>query len=101
MSEFFVGQKVICIDTGNNGGVWIGDAPTVGATYTITQMVGTEDGVWLLFAEIERCALAKRQHGQGVGYFDWRFRPLETKAIEIFRRIARDVTEDKKVRIDA
>lgn len=91
MSEFYVGQRVVCVRNDGTLG-WENDCPVEGNIYTIRNMVPHRDSVWLHLVELERGPGAKREHGQDVGYYSWRFRPLESKSIQIFRDIAAGIT---------
>jgi hypothetical protein len=99
MTDWFVGQKIVCVDTSdfNRPGV---KNPVKLSIYTIREIYDDPDGVGFLLMEIINSP--RRVTSSGVlsiaepGFFAWRFRPLKTKAIEIFRKIARDVTEGAK-----
>jgi len=105
MSEFFVGQKVVCVNAGDvdgRGGRWLpGEELVEGKTYTILcirEVLG-----WPAFdlIELKRHPYATEYFGIDVAYAAVRFRPIQSKAISIFRKIARDVTEGKKMEIVA
>jgi hypothetical protein len=89
MSEFFVGQQVVCVD----------DAPSRfgkkcparrGNVYTVSAVFDHSDGLGLRVCEIK----LPRDYP---GFHAHRFRPVEYKAMEVFRKIARKVTEGRKV----
>ncbi|HVZ60655.1 MAG TPA: hypothetical protein VG892_07710 [Terriglobales bacterium] len=100
MSEFWVGQKVVCIPNGWEWcslwgafvdvamGRWKRD-PHKGEICTISDLEVSADFGLVLFLN---------GYGQ-VSYIAQGFRPLDSKAIEIFRKIARDVTDGKKAEI--
>lgn len=72
MNDFFVGQKVVCID--------VGGCPSLlmkGNIYTVRNM----NGLWLRTKEV-------KPHEWNSGFHANCFRPLESKAISIFRAIA-------------
>lgn len=95
MSEFFVGQKVVCVSALRAPELKKGAIYTIGAIY-FKDWSGAH-GVSLVevpFPEDKRDLYLP-------GYKETRFRPLESKAIALFRKIALDVTEGRKVRIDA
>lgn len=91
MSEFYVGQKVVCVDAEEHpewmvsGMVYsLGlDGLTKGAVYTIRDFRkhGYCGTLGVLVAEIIRVPV-------DTGYSQSRFRSLESKAISIFRAIA-------------
>lgn len=84
MSEFFVGQKVVCVDNAARPGkFWVGTIPTLHAVYTVISLKwDDQDGLILDLKEI------RSGHRRGDGYMATRFRPLEYKAMSIFRAIA-------------
>lgn len=97
MSKFFIGQKVVCVDDVKVQGVKAGNL------YTITEIVkgeGVYHGNWIQSVGL-RFAEAKNPSLQGPEYHSGRFEPLTSKAISIFRKIAQDVTEGRKVEIVA
>lgn len=89
MSEFWVGQQVVCVDTDPHN-EWpcnynqaihnIGlKGLTRGRKYTIAAFAACRDGsLGIRVSEIARI----------IPYHHARFRPLESKAISIFRNIA-------------
>lgn len=107
MDEFFVGQRVVCIcaDPWHYAG-YTQEAPICeGGVYTIRKLGHVEFnfgsrpmlGVWLegIYRRSPLGEVADEPFGA------IRFRPLESKPIELFRQIARDVTEGKRVEIEA
>lgn len=106
MTDFFVGQKVVCLVDSNGNSFNIGGTVKRDAVYTV-RWVGM-----FKFAQGERPGIkineVIRVWGV-VGRKVWDdcpwgaefFRPLDSKAIEVFRKIAQDVTDGKKVKIDA
>lgn len=103
MTDFHVGQKVICIDdyihpewrqpgfrySGSLDGIKRGQIYTVRA---ICPRTDAPDIIGLKLVGIIR-PLSDNP------YYSARFRPLETKAISIFRKIAQDVTDGKVVEL--
>lgn len=103
MSEFFVGQKVVCIL--DCGPVDIGETcPSVGGIYTIRDIDAEEpEGLYFTFVEIIN---PDHETEEGAGeaiFFEMAFRPLEEKtdSIELFREIARGVSDGKPIIEDA
>ena len=103
MSEFFVGQKVVCVDAngpdseGNNSPWQPGEEIFNGRIYTIAKLYDF-DGLGLILLEAKRCEAALRGWGRkDLGYHARRFRPLETKSIELFRKIAQGVTDGRPI----
>lgn len=102
MTDFFVGQKIVCIDadlhlewlvparayTMNMNGL------TRGIVYTVRAVCDHLDGSknCIKLAEIIR-------HPMDQPYSSARFRPVEYKAISVFRKIAQDVTDGKVLEI--
>lgn len=106
MTEFFVGQKVVCVDADSIlPGCERGNWPIItGRIYTIRR-VGLFDH-WVrgntLHLWLEGIIRPGKNRGKScpdVPFFHTRFRPLESKAIEIFRKIAEDVSNGKAVEI--
>lgn len=87
MSNFRVGQKVVCVNSTNTPGKsWYGDVPIVGQTYTIVDVfIGPITGtISLLFEEINRSEWERESLGvDKLGYHAWRFRPLITPEQDI------------------
>lgn len=85
---FRAGQKVMCVFVEGANGIWYpGEEPTKGAVYTITKIYHNPSGVLVLeLAEIERCPECFESYGH-MGYGAWRFRPVKTTSIEIFRQM--------------
>lgn len=108
--SFHIGQKVVCVDDCKwlrNSGAIFGDEsiPAQGAQYTIRAFTGVdEDGdEFYLLCEIKN---PERDYNGDFGELEfWAaiFRPLEEKpdSIEIFREIARGVSDGKPVVEDA
>lgn len=100
MSEFYVGQKVVCIaGTPSEPEYELGDTLKTGSVYTIRWLgiYGFREGV---VETVKLCGLS-RNRGLLID-LPWTariFRPLDSKAISIFRQIALDVSEGKKVRV--
>lgn len=90
-NNFHVGQKVVCIDDSGhinaNGrrGTWEdGDAPKVGAIYTVRRSFTNEDGDAILWLdEIRRGPIARKEWGDDVGYGADRFRPVVERKTDI------------------
>lgn len=102
MTDFFVGQKVVCVDADIHT-EWL--VPT--RTYTMT-MNGLARGVVYTVREIcdhndgsKNCInvaeIIRPQADQP--YSSLRFRPVEYRAMSVFRKIAQDVTDNKSVEI--
>lgn len=104
MNDFYIGQKVVCIDdspvrNADDRPHWFGlDTLKRGAIYTISDIEPDASSIFQ-----DSSSIGLRLQEVKVYWFgkEWwlgtsRFRPLETKAIEIFRQIARDVTADAK-----
>lgn len=100
MSEFFVGQKVICLNSEWENANPIkriiedffgtgGPNPSFGGHYEVAGFEYIKDKEYLLLKEF-------------AGLDSWhstQFRPLESKSVSIFRKIALDVTEGRKVEL--
>ncbi len=95
---FHVGQKVVCVD---DRPAQLGDALVKGAVYTVRWVgewawTGTKlpeypkAGVGLRLLEHPRSLITRLATGDIVEppFSSYRFRPVEYKAMEIFRRIA-------------
>lgn len=106
MSEFYVGQKVVCVNASCARQPWHRpklrydgklDGLTEGAVYTVAKCYrDPDDGApSIILAEIRREAERFTLHTPG--YCIYRFRPLEEKpaSIEVFRQIARAVSAGK------
>jgi len=87
MSNFRVGQKVVCVNSKNTPGKsWYGDVPVVGQTYTIEDVfIGPITGtISLLLEEIKRSEWERESIGvDKLGYHAWRFRPVISQADDI------------------
>lgn len=105
MSEFHVGQKIVCVEAPVHNGydTWGWEIfPIKGRVYTIRQILPEDDegDIGILLVEIvNRNADYDSAFGELEFCQDY-FRPLASKAISIFRKIAADVSEGKKVKID-
>jgi len=100
MNEFFVGQKVVCV---NDAETYSPDCvpPALHGTYTVRDLIEVPSfGLAIRVREIVN-PLYRHKHVGNVEYLYGaaRFRPLESKAIKLFRKIARDVTEGKTVEL--
>lgn len=94
MSEFYVGQKVVCVDA--TGLPAYCHPLKQGSVYTIREIV---PGITSGTIGIRLKEIILRIHpifNCEEGYRSRRFRPVEYKAMSIFRKIARDVTEGAK-----
>lgn len=85
MATFYRDQKVVCVDARSGIGIWRSEEePIEGQIYTVRRCFITELGnevVWL--NEIARCAAARYQWGDDVGYGVYRFRPLCERKTDI------------------
>lgn len=95
MSEFFVGQKVVCVDADNlhckNGEMH----PDKDVIYTIREILQRPNDEGCYLVEIVNAPRSYTDTFSEKGWYTWRFRPLDSKAISIFRQIAQDVTAGK------
>lgn len=117
MSEFHVGQKVVYVGGNTLRGRIasrreVGDIAVIDMVYTI-RWVGIKSFIALdgnSVTDKPACRVVElhrnTQHPtkldditRDVAFAQIVFRPLQTKAIDLFRQIARDVTEGKKVKI--
>ncbi len=90
---FRVGQKVVCVDSDSELGIWVDDdAPIVGHIYTVRRTFYIPAGPCLDLEEISRGPLARYAHGDNCGYGAHRFRPVvERKTdISIFTKMLTD-----------
>lgn len=103
MSEFYVGQKVACINATPPLGARPNIALIEGQIYII-RWIGAYDwllqtlGVWqagvgVMLEGVNRIT----RNATDIPFSAGRFRPLESQAISIFRKIALDVTEGRKI----
>jgi hypothetical protein len=97
MSDFYVGQKVVCVD--DSPGVsacWCGPNIKCGAVYTIFKLFVARDGTRKLDNQVV-CQLTELHNGHLHYWGVWRFAPLEENpdAIEWARQICRDVEAGK------
>jgi hypothetical protein len=88
MTNFRVGQKVVCIDASSRFGGWgiewaAGEAPIEGHIYTVIRSYCFAGLPCLWLAEIKRSQSAQAIHGPDVGYHADRFRPLVTRKTDI------------------
>lgn len=96
MSEFFVGQKVVCVD--DRIGHDVRGELVKGELYTISELLLAHD----FTLDLENQTMARVAERPAHFYYGlWRLRPLDSKAISIFRQIAKDVTEGRKVTVRA
>lgn len=108
MSEFFVGQKVVRVGIGAASEDETTTPCVIGEIYTVRwvgkaifkDVVGRTNAV-RIHERVRMFSGDDAERWYDFPYFAGLFQPLESKAIAVFRRIARDVTEGKKVRIDA
>lgn len=105
MSEFRVGEKVVCIGAFTKDMHPLEISPTVGEVYTVRAVRPSRHGDFLVLRLREIVNPKLRYNGEltECWFCSQKFRPVQhqSKSIEIFRKIARDVTEGKKVRISA
>lgn len=105
--NFFVGQKVVCVDAANLiGGIWYGDVPLVGAVYTITNIAPSPLALYwperhipaaLFFAEIKNTS--PHILGRDGGYDAGRFRPVTD--ISDLKKIVSEVFTKKPASVSA
>lgn len=100
MSEFFVGQKVVCVDDAD--GQYTPCPAVKGQIYTVRRLQkdrrfieGIFEAVWL--GELKRYCPHTQNADTPFALF--RFRPLESRAIQLFRQIA--ANPNIKIREDA
>lgn len=98
MSEFFVGQKVVCVRGPLNSINYNESQPSVGTVYTIRDLHPDGDAVRL--KEIVNPSHHYRQGFHEIAFYLCRFRPLEPQAIALFRKIAQGVTDGKPIIAD-
>lgn len=97
MSEFYVGQKVVCVDDACvdrcpiAGYIGAGDLDglTAGKLYTVSQVRCGHGHEFIAVSEIIR---AKPTAMYDDAFSSSRFRPIEYKSMSIFRAIAADPT---------
>lgn len=86
MSEFYVGQKVVCVDVKTPNIIGIPAANLKkGQIYTVSSVSLTRLGVEALTVEETVPAPAC------TGFHSWRFRPLPETSIEIFQAMLKPV----------
>lgn len=100
MSEFYVGQKVVCVDDK------LGPNPILATPWRLVR--GNEYTVrWVGWYEHKRSGLIfgvrlsgiERVQPRDTPYRANRFAPLESKAIQLFRKIAADATSKRKITV--
>jgi hypothetical protein len=103
MTGFHIGQKVVCVDDVPLPEGWDGDPLVRGVIYTITAIYYEYGSCGLLLREAVRSPRALQYWNSEAGYYARRFRPLEEKSdsIELFREIARGVSNGKPIIEDA
>lgn len=90
MTNFFVGQRVVCIDDAprQSGCMWWpGEQIHRDRIYTVARLfVDFENEPVVSLLEVTRCGPLTRSHPGRIGYAIFRFRPLVTKQtnIEVF-----------------
>lgn len=97
MNDFYVGQKVVCVDVdspdeaGRRHWGTIEEAPVTGEIYTVIDVfIDDEDVLVLMLKEIERSEMTKRLWSTTrVGYGAFRFKPLDEqhKGMEVLNSI--------------
>ena len=92
MADFYVGQKVVCVDASAREGRPLPTELIKGKIYIISDIVD-----W--FGAIGIKVHGARPNAPFIAFDADRFAPIEYKAMELFRQIARDVTEGRKVEI--
>lgn len=93
MSNFRVGQKVVCVDSEpgeprRNPEQW----PLRGSVYTIRSFNPQSGGVRLV--EIVNPAYLYKGGWMELSFFPRRFRPVKTTNIDVFRQMLNPVRED-------
>lgn len=104
MSEFYVGQKVVCVDISPHL-EWLPypnlspsgslDGLAENKPYTVARIYPTHRGLFaLVLGEISR-------PGSEAGFCSFRFRPLEeqSQTIQLFRRIDQDASKHRKITV--
>lgn len=103
MSNFRVGQRVVCVDDTAIGlfNRWSGeDAIREGQIYTVRSVHLDERGILVLWLdEVSRTALARARHGDMVGYRASRFRPVVERKSDI--SIFKAMLNQKPAGVDA
>lgn len=98
--DFFVGQKVVCVNDVIPP-TWVGVDPQwfikKGEIYTI-RWVGMHNSSFFGNSVSLRLAGIVRTDGD-VPFNGCRFKPVEYKAMSVFRKIVQDVTDGKTVEI--
>jgi hypothetical protein len=96
MSEFYVGQRVVCVDDRPLRGCRFSTVPKLGVKYTIRDL-RAEFGVQVV--EIVNTPRLYREGFMEAWYNPRRFRPIEEKShdISIFRAIAKGVTDGRPI----
>jgi hypothetical protein len=99
MSEWFVGQKIVCINDNWPNGRTDSDLPwpVRDRVYTVREVFSDDGKVGLRLCEL---VAPPREYKTGTferGYGTKHFRPLETKSIKLFRSIAQGVTDGKPI----
>lgn len=90
MSNFRVGQKVVCINDKNFNHRYGEECPKNGHIYSIRGIYPSGDSVWL--EEIINPKFAYKQGIGEVAFFKWRFRPLVDRptSIECFQKMLKN-----------
>lgn len=88
---FYVGQKVVCVDDAEIGGIWVADAPVEGEIYTITGQLTVnvygQNRPGLLLSEIKNC------DGFLGAYCSTRFRPIIEKSTDAGMAILHEIID--------
>lgn len=100
MTDFFVGQKVVCIDDTKLREPYL----SKGAIYTIREICESVEpvkwpGLYFRFNEIHTPIVNDVYGRRELSWSEKRFKPVEYKAASIFRKIAQDVTDGKVLEI--
>src|SRR5918993_1355980 len=98
MTNFYVGQVVVCIDDEDirwPGGDEIGERyPVKGGVYTVRAVRLCEVGAGLLLHEIVNPVCEWYDGGVGeIGFHVDRFRPAKTTSLEVFEAMLKPVLE--------
>lgn len=99
MSDFYVGQEVVCVDAGNTPGrIWPNGSPIVaGAHYFVREVVVASPITGEPSLRLDNVSYDTRALGLDIPLNQRRFRPIKSETIQIFR----DMCINVKRNIDA
>jgi hypothetical protein len=101
MSDWFVGQKIVCVD--DTQSEYAPHHLSKGTVYTIAGTLPGDD--WFADPKVSGAALFLVETGRSgilgtpFPFGSHRFRPIQTDTIKVFRKIAEDVTNGKVLEI--